>query len=366
MIDDIYAENGDKVVEAGTELTEKIIQILKRHGIEEVTIRETPLVPYRGNLEVEVGTVRLEESLSLERPKAILEPAIHPATGELLFPAYRELTRDAINALLNAGVTSVRAGDILEPGARLTEGPLDPQRVLDLQGIRGIQEYLVNEIQVVYKSQGVDINDKHIEVIVRQMLRKRKVREPGDARFLPGQVADKFEFEDENRRVREMDPPGTEATADWVLLGITEASLATESFLSAASFQKTTRVLTEAAVRGKKDHLVGLKENVIIGRLIPAGTGLFQYRNVEVGLPEGVTVPRPREEIVEEFRRADTDLDDDDDAILPPSTLPIDGATEDGPGLSVLDMDDSNNGTGLHDEDDDPTADALISPEMDE
>jgi len=130
----------------------------------------------------------------------------------------------------------------------------------------------------------VDINDKHIEIICRQMLKKRKIKESGDTNFLPGQVVDKFEFEDENRRVRELDPPGTEATADWLLLGITEASLQTDSFLSAASFQKTTRVLTEAAVRGKRDNLVGLKENVIIGRLIPAGTGLLRYRDLEVGV----------------------------------------------------------------------------------
>jgi len=120
------------------------------------------------------------------------------------------------------------------------------------------------------------------------MLKKRKVVREGDSRFLPGQVADKFEFEDENTRVRESDPPGTEATADWVLLGITEASLATDSFLSAASFQKTTRVLTDAAVKGKRDNLVGLKENVIIGRLIPAGTGLPRYRALEVELEGGM------------------------------------------------------------------------------
>src|SRR5579884_797404 len=168
-------------------------------------------------------------------------------------------------------------------------------KVLELQGIRGVQDYLVKEIQSVYKSQGVDINDKHVEVIVRQMLRKRKVRHPGDSRFLPGQIVDKFVFEDENTRVRNLN--GQEATADWVLLGITEASLATESFLSAASFQKTTRVLTEAAVRGKKDELVGLKENVILGRLIPAGTGLPRYRSLELSSAEGVPL------VVEPIRR---------------------------------------------------------------
>jgi DNA-directed RNA polymerase subunit beta' len=121
-----------------------------------------------------------------------------------------------------------------------------------------------------------------VEIIVRQMLKKRKIVHPGDTRFLPGQVVDKFEFEDENRRVSNVG--GSAATAEWMLLGITEASLQTESFLSAASFQKTTRVLTEAAVRGKRDHLQGLKENVIIGRLIPAGTGLPRYRNLDVSV----------------------------------------------------------------------------------
>ena len=154
-----------------------------------------------------------------------------------------------------------------------------------MRGPREVQEYLVQEIQRVYRSQGVDINDKHVEIIVRQMLRRRKVTEPGDTEFLPGQVVDRFEFEDENRRIKEAG--GVEAMADWVLLGITEASLATDSFLSAASFQKTTRVLTDAAIKGKVDRLVGLKENVIIGRLIPAGTGMERYRNAKVLSPGG-------------------------------------------------------------------------------
>ena len=217
---------------AGTEITDKHIKKIKEVGIAEIKIRKAILVPYRGQLQV-------------------------------------------------------KQGDIVEAGDRLTEGPLDPQKVLDLQGIRGVQNYVVREIQAVYKSQGVDINDKHIEVIARQMLRKRRIKNAGDSEFLPGQMVDKFEFIDANKRVSEMDPPGTESTADWLLLGITEASLATDSFLSAASFQKTTRVLTEAAVRGKKDSLIGLKENVIIGRLIPAGTGLPQYRNLEPKL-EGI------------------------------------------------------------------------------
>jgi DNA-directed RNA polymerase subunit beta' len=183
------------------------------------------------------------------------------------------------------GSLRVDVGDQLRAGNPLTEGPLDPQELLRMRGPRDVQEYLVQEIQRVYRSQGVDINDKHVEAIVRQMLRRRKVTEAGDTDFLPGQIADRFTFEDENRRIREVG--GVEAQADWVLLGITEASLATDSFLSAASFQKTTRVLTEAAIKGKVDHLVGLKENVIIGRLIPAGTGMERYRTLKVMSPGG-------------------------------------------------------------------------------
>src|SRR5262249_24361576 len=204
----------------------------------------------------------------------------------------------------------------------------DPQKVLELQGPRGVQDYLVREIQAVYKGQGVDINDKHVEVIVRQMLKKRKVVNAGYCLFLPGQIVDKFAFEDENKRVDEAG--GEQATAHWVLLGITEASLATDSFLSAASFQKTTRVLTEAAVRGKKDELVGLKENVIIGRLIPAGTGLPRYRNLEPGTPDGA--PLIVETLKRDEERTLPSIDEEEDEIpllgrtpSRPDPLPMDG-----------------------------------------
>ena len=223
-------QSGDVIVEAGKELTLPVLARLRQAGVGGVAVEERYMVPYRGSLRVEVG-------------------------------------------------------DIVKGGHPLTEGPLDPQELLRMRGPRDVQEYLVQEIQRVYRSQGVDINDKHIEVIVRQMLRRRKVTEAGDTEFLPGQVTDRFEFEDENRRIREAG--GVEAQADWVLLGITEASLATDSFLSAASFQKTTRVLTDAAIKGKVDHLIGLKENVIIGRLIPAGTGMDRYRNAKVLSPGG-------------------------------------------------------------------------------
>ncbi|MBL8047833.1 MAG: DNA-directed RNA polymerase subunit beta' [Chthonomonas sp.] len=198
------------------------------------------------------------------------------------------------------GKLPVQKGSRVIKGDPLTDGPRDPHEVLDLAGRDAVYDYFVTNLQSVYKSQGVDINDKHVEVIVRQMLRKRQVKEPGDTPFLPGQVVDRFRFDRENDRVKQLIATGRtikymdpvtgdnvernpkEANATWILLGITEASLATDSFLSAASFQKTTRVLTDAAVRGKYDGLVGLKENVIIGRLIPAGTGASNYRDVAI------------------------------------------------------------------------------------
>ncbi len=174
----------------------------------------------------------------------------------------------------------VREGDILEAGQELTEGPVNPHDILKIKGIKGVQNYLAREVQAVYRLQGVEINDKHIEVIVRQMLRKVKIEQAGDTDLLPGEIVDVHRFESENERV--IQEGGQTASAKYVLLGITKASLATDSFLSAASFQETTRVLTEAAIKGKTDPLLGLKENVIIGKLIPAGTGLKRYRDLEV------------------------------------------------------------------------------------
>jgi DNA-directed RNA polymerase subunit beta' len=174
----------------------------------------------------------------------------------------------------------VKDGQIVEAGDELTEGSINPHELLKIKGMRGVQEYLLREVQKVYRLQGVDISDKHIEVIIRQMLRKVKVENPGDTELLPGGLIDIFKFEDENAKVSTK--KGKPAMAKPVLLGITKASLATESFLSAASFQETTRVLTEAAIKGKTDPLLGLKENVIIGKLVPAGTGISRYRNVKV------------------------------------------------------------------------------------
>ncbi len=173
-------------------------------------------------------------------------------------------------------------GDVIEAGDELTEGSVNPHDILRIKGIRGVQDYMIQEVQRVYRLQGVDINDKHVEVIVRQMLKRIKVEENGDTNFLPGSLIDWLEFDAVNK---EMIENGLEpANGSRVLLGITKAALATESFLSAASFQETTRVLTEAAIKGKVDPLIGLKENVIIGQLIPAGTGMNTYRKIDLKL----------------------------------------------------------------------------------
>ena len=175
---------------------------------------------------------------------------------------------------------NVQEGDHVKAGEPLMDGPLNPHDILRVLGTTALQEYLVNEIQEVYRLQGVNINDKHIETIVRQMLRWVKIKEVGDTDFLLEEQVDRFRYEDENRRV--LDNGGQPSSAEPLLLGITKASLSTDSFISAASFQETTRVLTEAAISGRIDYLRGLKENVIMGRLIPAGTGMKFYRNVKV------------------------------------------------------------------------------------
>ena len=174
----------------------------------------------------------------------------------------------------------VKEGDLVEAGEPLIEGSINPNEILAIKGPEGVYEYLISEVQKVYRNQGVDINDKHIEVIGRQMLKKVKIEDSGDTDLFPGVLIDMYEFEEKNRlAIQEGKRP---ATGKRVLLGITKASLATDSFLSAASFQETTRVLTEAAIKGKVDDLIGLKENVIIGKLIPAGTGMSKYQNIHI------------------------------------------------------------------------------------
>jgi DNA-directed RNA polymerase subunit beta' len=196
-------------------------------------------------------------------------------------------------------------------GQPLTEGPLNPKDLLQIKGVDAVQRFLVTEVQKVYRSQGVAINDKHVEIIVRQMLRKVTVDNPGDTELLPSEMIDRFEFEETNNRI--LAEGGEPATAQTVLLGVTKASLNTSSFLAAASFQETTRVLTEAAIQGAKDHLIGLKENVIIGKLIPAGTGALAraeaLRAKELS-PEDVEAIREREAAMT-FLTGDADADAD-------------------------------------------------------
>jgi DNA-directed RNA polymerase subunit beta' len=185
----------------------------------------------------------------------------------------------------------VHEGDRVQAGDRLTEGPVNPHDILRINGPRAVQEYLLNEVQEVYRLQGVKINDKHIGVIVKQMLQKLRVLEPGETEFLEGEHVDKNVFRNENARVvRKAAKP---ATSEPLLLGITKASLTTQSFISAASFQETTRVLTDAAIRGARDDLLGLKENIIIGHLIPAGSGIYRYQEIDVTPPEGFEPPPP-------------------------------------------------------------------------
>ncbi|MBC8531617.1 DNA-directed RNA polymerase subunit beta' [Gehongia tenuis] len=180
-------------------------------------------------------------------------------------------------------------GDRVEAGDALTDGSINPHDILKIKGVKGVHDYLLKEVCTVYHMQGVDISDKHIEVIIRQMLRKVKIEDAGDTDMLPGSLMDIFKFEEENERV--VQAGGQPAIAKRVLLGITKAALATDSFLSAASFQETARVLTDAAIKGKVDPLVGLKENVIIGKLIPAGTGMKRYKDIEVEVKEDAEEP---------------------------------------------------------------------------
>ena len=210
----------------------------------------------------------------------------------------------------------VSDGQRLEAGDELTSGSLNPHDVLKIKGVRAVQDYMLREVQRVYRLQGVEINDKHIEVIVRQMLKKIHVEEAGDAEILPGINMDVLEFNAMNEKlIAEGKAP---AEGKQIMLGITKASLATDSFFSAASFQETTKVLTEAAISGKTDHLIGLKENVIIGKLIPAGTGMRRYRNVKLD-----TDVRPEDAVegISDEDPAVLDIRDEIDERLPEDAL---------------------------------------------
>ena len=243
------------------------------------------------------GLPRVEELFEARRPKKMA--TISEITGMVYIDDTRRTALRNITVTAEDGEVKVYQvpysvglkvthGKIVNKGEPITDGALYPQDVLRISGVEAVQDYLVQSVQAVYRQQGVEINDKHIEVIIRQMMRKVRVEEPGDTALLTGSTIDTFEFEDANAAVQaRIDAGETElklATASAMLLGITKAALATDSFLSAASFQETTKVLTDAAIKGKVDHLVGLKENVLIGKLIPAGSGLMAYRDYQPGI----------------------------------------------------------------------------------
>ena len=242
------------------------------------------------------GLPRVQELFEARKPKG--EAQITELTGEVAIEdddekhVRRIRVTDDTGDMVEYPVSfrarlTVNTGDKVEVGQQLTEGSVNPHDILRVKGVLALQQHLADEVQLVYRSQGVTIHDKHIELIARQMLRKVHIIEPGDTDFLPGDLINRRVFEDSNGEI--VESGGTPASARPVLLGITKASLATDSWLSAASFQETTKVLTDAAIGGRSDPLLGLKENVIIGKLIPAGTGMNRYRNVQVRIkPEAI------------------------------------------------------------------------------
>ena len=250
------------------------------------------------------GLPRVEELFEARRPKKMAQ--ISEITGVVSIDdthrtALRNITVTADDGEVkvyqvpySVGL-KVSHGKVVQKGEPITDGALYPQDVLRISGVEAVQDYLVQSVQAVYRQQGVEINDKHIEVIIRQMMRKVRVEDPGDTSLLTGSAVDTFEFEDANAQIQSrIDAGETElrpAVASAMLLGITKAALATDSFLSAASFQETTKVLTDAAIKGKVDHLVGLKENVLIGKLIPAGSGLMAYRDYQPGATPASRLP---------------------------------------------------------------------------
>ncbi|WP_430626139.1 DNA-directed RNA polymerase subunit beta' [Sulfobacillus thermotolerans] len=295
-------------------LTRRLVDVAQ-----DVIVREMDCGTTQGTLvsEIKDGGQTIEGLYDRLVGRVVPEDVYHPETGELLIKANeiimedvaqaykgrREITvvnddqNDAQTYVVPFGSRiRVHDGDRIEAGDELTEGSVNPHDLLRVLGLRGVQNYLLQEVQRVYRLQGVDINDKHIEVMVRQMMRKVKIEEAGDTDLLPGALVDRFDFEDQNAEV--LMRGGTPAVAKPVVLGITKASLATDSFLSAASFQETTRVLTEASIKAKRDPLLGLKENVIIGKLIPAGTGMSRYRNVVIEGPEGTETEHLENELI--------------------------------------------------------------------
>nr|MBR6777924.1 DNA-directed RNA polymerase subunit beta' [Clostridia bacterium] len=252
------------------------------------------------------GLPRVEELFEVRKPKGcatICEVegiiSIDDSDGTKNVKVLDEVTNEVkkeYSLPFNAEIL-VKKGEKVTPGVLLNAGSVYPQDILHVQGVKGVQDYILEQVQSVYRSQGVEINDKHVEIIVRQMLKKVRVENAGDTNLLPGELVDMVTFQDESMKA--MQNGGKPAQAKRVLLGITKAALATDSFLSAASFQETSRVLTEAAIRTKRDYLVGLKENVIIGKLIPAGTGTKAYKNIAPQYVGSYNAPAAEESVEE-------------------------------------------------------------------
>lgn len=257
------------------------------------------------------GLPRVEELFEARKPKGLAVITETAGTVKFVDKGKRNditvIAEDGIEheyQIPYGSIIKVEDGQYVEAGDQLTQGSINPQDILRVKGVTGVQDYIVKEVQRVYKMQGVDVNDKHIEIIARQMLGKVKIEEPNDSNFLSGSLVSVAEVKRTNAKLIEegLEP----ATYKQTLLGITKASLATDSFLSAASFQETTRVLTEAAIKGSKDNLIGLKENVIIGKLIPAGTGLKRYKAIEIlGGEPATPIEEPQEVMVEPSRTED-------------------------------------------------------------
>ena len=351
LIDIVHPETGEVIVEQNEEILEDAALAIENSGIESVAIRSVMTCHSRTGIcakcygrnlatgeEVNIGEAvgitaaqsigepgtqltmrtfhtggvaggditqglpRVEELFEARKPKGLAE--ICEADGTVVSIEARKDNKtevkvrgkeeDHIYVIPYGARLNVKEGDVVYAGGQITRGPLNPHDILRLNGVEGVYQYLLKEVQRVYKNQGVDINDKHVEVIVSQMLSKFKIEDSGDTDLLPGGLYGKFEIEEANQAA--IEKGGQPCVAKTILLGITKASLATNSFLSAASFQETTRVLTDAAIKGKNDKLLGLKENVILGKLIPAGTGMKRYRNIDVDY--GVNA-----EIMENFER---------------------------------------------------------------
>ena len=258
-------------------------------GLDLASVDETGLLHHSGGVagdDITQGLPRVEELFEARKPKGLAIIAefsgvatIKDSKKKREIVITNDETGESKTYLIPYGSRiKIMDGAVLEAGDELTEGSVNPHDLLKIKGIRAVQDYMIREVQRVYRLQGVDISDKHIEVIVRQMLKKVRVENNGDADFLPGTLVDVLDFEEMNEKlIAEGKEP---AEGKQIMLGITKAALATNSFLSAASFQETTKVLTEAAIKGKVDPLIGLKENVIIGKLIPGGTGMKRYRDV--------------------------------------------------------------------------------------